>query len=75
MTNSYDIKSETLSLRVSPVFALALKETVDSEPRSIVDFLEVLVAGCHAANGNTPPSQRSARTCRSANRLHAKSMA
>lgn len=73
--NSYDIKSETLSLRVSPVFALALKDTVDSERRSIVDILKVLVAGCHAANRIAPPGQRSARTCRLANRLRARSMA
>lgn len=38
-----DTKSETLNLRVSPVFKLALKEAADREHRSMVNMLEVLL--------------------------------
>lgn len=38
-----DTKSETLNLRVSPAFKLALKEAADHEHRSMVNMLEVLL--------------------------------
>jgi hypothetical protein len=40
-----DVKSQTLNLRVSPSFKLALKAAADHEQRSMVNMLEVLVAG------------------------------
>lgn len=39
-----DLKSNTLNLRVSPKFKLALKAAADHEQRSMVNMLEVLVA-------------------------------
>lgn len=38
-----DVKSETLNLRVSPSFKLALKAAADNERRSMVNMLEVLL--------------------------------
>jgi hypothetical protein len=38
-----DVKSETLNLRVSPSFKLALKAVADNERRSMVNMLEVLL--------------------------------
>lgn len=38
-----EIKSETLNLRVSPTFKLALKKAADNEQRSMVNMLEVLL--------------------------------
>ena len=38
-----DTKSETLNLRVSPLFKLALREAADHEHRSMVNMLEVLL--------------------------------
>lgn len=39
-----DVKSETLNLRVSPTFKLALKSAADHEQRSMVNMLEVLLS-------------------------------
>ena len=39
-----DVKSDTLNLRVSPSFKLALKAAADHDQRSMVNMLEVLVA-------------------------------
>lgn len=39
-----ETKSDTLNLRVSPSFKLALKAAADNEQRSMVNMLEVLVA-------------------------------
>lgn len=39
-----DVKSDTLNLRVSPTFKLALKAAASHEQRSMVNMLEVLVA-------------------------------
>lgn len=38
-----DVKSDTLNLRVSPSFKLALKAAAESERRSMVNMLEVLL--------------------------------
>lgn len=46
-----DVKSETLNLRVSPSFKLALKTAAEHEQRSMVNMLEVLVAKFCQANG------------------------
>lgn len=57
-----DIKSDTLNLRVSPTFKLALKEAADHEQRSMVNMLEVLLGeycdrkGIVPAGQNPPPS-------------------
>lgn len=39
-----DTKSQTLNLRVSPTFKLALKEAAEFEQRSMVNMLEVLLS-------------------------------
>lgn len=46
-----DVKSDTLNLRVSPSFKLALKAAADNEQRSMVNMLEVLVAAYCDAQG------------------------
>lgn len=66
-----DVKSDTLNLRVSPRFKLALKAAADHEQRSMVNMLEVLVAGFCEAKGISVPGDRVQRT-RAANRLIAK---
>ena len=70
-----DVKSDTLNLRVSPTFKLALKAAAESEQRSMVNMLEVLVAGYCDAKGIALPVQRSARGHRAANRPHVKAAA
>ncbi|KVZ22439.1 hypothetical protein WL15_26750 [Burkholderia multivorans] len=52
-----DVKSDTLNLRVSPSFKLALKAAADQEQRSMVNMLEVLVADYCDAKGIALPSQ------------------
>jgi hypothetical protein len=52
-----DVKSDTLNLRVSPSFKLALKAAADHEQRSMVNMLEVLVADYCDAKGIALPSQ------------------
>ena len=70
-----DVKSDTLNLRVSPTFKLALKAAAEREQRSMVNMLEVLVAGYCEAKGITIPGRRAASGHRAANRLHAKAAA
>jgi len=55
-----DTKSQTLNLRVSPTFKLALKEAAEFEQRSMVNMLEVLLSEyCDRkgiiATGTKPP--------------------
>lgn len=50
-----DVKSDTLNLRVSPSFKLALKAAAEHEQRSMVNMLEVLVAAHCDAQGITIP--------------------
>lgn len=45
-----EVKSDTLNLRVSPAFKLALKAAADHEQRSMVNMLEVLVAAFCESN-------------------------
>lgn len=52
-----DIKSETLNLRVSPAFKLALKEAADHEQRSMVNMLEVLLCDYCDRKGIVLPGQ------------------
>lgn len=52
-----DIKSDTLNLRVSPSFKVALKAAADHEQRSMVNMLEVLVAHFCESNRITVPSK------------------
>lgn len=56
-----DVKSDTLNLRVSPTFKLALKAAADSEQRSMVNMLEVLVAGFCDVKGIAIPERRPTR--------------
>lgn len=55
-----DTKSDTLNLRVSPSFKLALKAAAEHEQRSMVNMLEVLVASYCDANDIAVPTQRPA---------------
>ncbi len=52
-----DTKSETLNLRVSPAFKLALKEAADHEQRSMVNMLEVLLGEYCDRKGIIPAVQ------------------
>ncbi len=65
-----DLKSETLNLRVSPAFKLALKAAADNEQRSMVNMLEVLVASFCEAKGIEVPGRRATKARREANRPH-----
>ena len=56
------MKSDTLNLRVSPSFKLALKAAAAHEQRSMVNMLEVLVAGFCESQGIAAPAERVART-------------
>jgi hypothetical protein len=56
-----DVKSDTLNLRVSPSFKLALKAAADNEQRSMVNMLEVLVAGFCESKGIELPTERTNR--------------
>lgn len=55
----FDIKSETLNLRVSPAFKQALKEAADHEHRSMVNMLEVLLGDYCDRNGIMLATQKS----------------
>lgn len=57
-----DVKNDTLNLRVSPSFKLALKAAADLEQRSMVNMLEVLVAGFCESKGIATPAERVTRT-------------
>ena len=63
-----DVKSETLNLRVSPSFKLALKAAADSDQRSMVNMLEVLVGDYCKAKRIEPP--KPSRSARASNRSH-----
>lgn len=54
-----EIKSDTLNLRVSPSFKLALKAAADHEQRSMVNMLEVLVTSYCDENDISLPSKSS----------------
>ncbi len=56
-----DVKSDTLNLRVSPSFKLALKAAADNEQRSMVNMLEVLVAGFCESKGIALPTEQTDR--------------
>ena len=66
-----DVKSETLNLRVSPSFKLALKAAADLEQRSMVNMLEVLVADFCKSKGIVAPARRIARE-QASDKLHVK---
>lgn len=59
-----DVKNDTLNLRVSPSFKLALKAAADSERRSMVNMLEVLLADYCEDKGIEPSRQRVHRPTR-----------
>jgi hypothetical protein len=65
-----DVKSETLNLRVSPSFKRALKAAADSDQRSMVNMLEVLVANFCNDKGITLPTQKHGRPTRSTGKTH-----
>lgn len=52
------IKSETLNLRVSPSFKLALKAAANAERRSMVNMLEVLLTDYCEDKGIDPALPR-----------------
>ncbi|WP_298826522.1 hypothetical protein [uncultured Piscinibacter sp.] len=56
-----DTKSETLNLRVSPIFKQVLKEAADHEQRSMVNMLEVLLADYCDRKGIVPIGQKTTR--------------
>ncbi|MHA6889401.1 hypothetical protein [Ralstonia pseudosolanacearum] len=70
-----DVKSNTLNLRVSPSFKLALKAAADHEQRSMVNMLEVLVANYCEEKGISPPAQKLTRSARATGKPHVKSAA
>lgn len=53
-----DTKSQTLNLRVSPIFKQVLKEAADAEQRSMVNMLEVLLSDYCDRKGITSPELR-----------------
>lgn len=61
-------KSDTLNLRVSPSFKLALKAAADHEQRSMVNMLEVLVANYCDDNHISMPSKSARKSA--PNRSH-----
>lgn len=68
-----DTKTETLNLRVSPIFKRVLKEAADQEQRSMVNMLEVLVGDYCDRKGIvlsgskvTPPARKHTRAGRKA---------
>ena len=66
-----DVKSDTLNLRVSPSFKLALKAAADHEQRSMVNMLEVLVAVFCESKSIAVPAEQTSET-RPAKKLHTK---
>ena len=51
-----DVKSDTLNLRVSPAFKIALRAAADHERRSMVNMLEVLLGDyCESKRINPTP--------------------
>jgi hypothetical protein len=70
-----ETKSDTLNLRVSPSFKLALKAAADHEQRSMVNMLEVLVASYCEQHRITLPTSQQRQRHRAANKSHAKVIA
>ena len=66
-----DVKSDTLNLRVSPSFKLALKTAADIERRSMVNMLEVLL-GDYCESKGIDLSPAPTRAHRPAKRAHLK---
>jgi hypothetical protein len=67
-----DLKSDTLNLRVSRAFKVALKAAADHEQRSMVNMLEVLVASYCETKGIALSGHKSSRRARVVNKPHAK---
>lgn len=70
-----DTKSETLNLRVSPSFKLALREAADHEQRSMVNMLEVLLSEYCERKSIAPANEQAApspvhKPARVARRVH-----
>jgi hypothetical protein len=65
----YEVKIDTLNLRVSPSSKLALKAAADHERRSMVNMLEVLVAGFCESKGIALPAVQMPRE-RASSKLH-----
>lgn len=53
-----DTKTDTLNLRVSPIFKQVLKGVADHEQRSMVNMLEVLLVDYCDRKGIVPLDQR-----------------
>lgn len=51
-----DTKTETLNLRVYPIFKQLLKEAAEQEQRSMVNMLEVLLGDYYDRKGIVPSS-------------------
>ena len=66
-----DVKSDTLNLRVSPSFKLALKAAADNERRSMVNMLEVLL-GDYCENKGIDPTPSVAPPHRPGKQAHLK---
>lgn len=69
-----ETKSDTLNLRVSPCFKLALKAAANREQRSMLNMLEVLVANYCEQHRIVLPAKRQ-RQHRGANKPRAKVVA
>ncbi|AHX15006.1 hypothetical protein CH75_18715 [Dyella jiangningensis] len=69
-----ETKSDTLNLRVSPSFKLALKAAADHEQRSMVNMLEVLVAN-YCEQHRIAPQAKHQRLRRAANKSDVKVVA
>lgn len=70
-----DVKSDTLNLRVSPSFKLALKAAAEHEQRSMVNMLEVLVADYCEVKGISLRGQKHTRSARATNKGNVKATA
>jgi hypothetical protein len=68
-----DVKSDTLNLRVSPSFKLALKAAAEHDQRSMVNMLEVLVAHYCDSNHIAVPEDEQPSAQRSRDSLGRKS--
>jgi hypothetical protein len=63
-----DGKTEALNLRVSPAFKAALKTLAETENRSMVNMLEVLVMDRTAAAQPTPQAKPGGRPAKDGRR-------
>lgn len=59
-----DTKTETLNLRVSPIFKRVLKEAADQEQRSMVNMLEVLLGDYCDRKGIVPSGPKATPSTR-----------